>query len=49
MEVYRKPTMTDVMINYTSCHPQEHKLAVFKNWIHRLLMLPLTKIVKGNN
>jgi hypothetical protein len=29
------------MINNTSCHPKEHRLAAFKNWIHRLLMLPL--------
>jgi hypothetical protein len=30
MEVYRKPTTTDVTINNTSCHPKEHKLATFK-------------------
>jgi hypothetical protein len=43
MEVYRKPTTTNVMINNNSCHPQEHKLAAFKNWIHRLLTLPLNE------
>jgi hypothetical protein len=42
MEVYRKP-MTDIMINNTSCHPKEHKLAAFKKWIHRLLMLSLSE------
>jgi hypothetical protein len=41
MEVYRKPRATDVTINNTSCHLKEHKLAACKNWIHRLLMLPL--------
>jgi gluconate kinase len=43
MEVYRKPTTTDTAINNTSCHPKEHKLVAFKNWIHRLLMLPLNE------
>jgi hypothetical protein len=42
MEVYRKPT-TDIAINNTSRNPKEHKLAAFKNWIHRLLMLPLNE------
>jgi hypothetical protein len=41
MEVYRKLTMTDVTINNTSCHPKEHKLEAYKNWIHRLLTLRL--------
>jgi hypothetical protein len=43
MEVYRKPTMTDITINSTSCNPQEHKLAALKNWIHRPLTLPLNE------
>jgi hypothetical protein len=43
MEVYRKSTATDVTINNTSCHPKEHKLAAFKNWIHGLLILPLNE------
>jgi hypothetical protein len=45
MEVYRKPTATDVTINNTSCHPKEHKLAayVYKSWIDRLLRLPLSE------
>jgi hypothetical protein len=43
MEVYRKPTMTDVTIDNTSCHPKEHTLAAYKNWIHGLLMLPLNE------
>jgi hypothetical protein len=40
MEVYRKPTATDVAINNTPCHPKEHKLAAYRNWIHRLLKPP---------
>jgi hypothetical protein len=42
MEVYRKPTATDITINTNSCHPKE-KLAAYKNWIHRLLPLPLNE------
>jgi hypothetical protein len=26
-----------------SCHPDEHKMAMFKNWMHRLNKLPLSK------
>jgi hypothetical protein len=29
MEIYRKPTTTDVTINKKSCHPKEHKLAAY--------------------
>jgi hypothetical protein len=43
MEVYRKPTATDVMINKKSCHPNEHKLLAYRTWIHRFLALPLSK------
>jgi hypothetical protein len=43
MEVCRKRPTTDVMINNNSCHPQEHKLAAIKNWIHKLLMLPINE------
>jgi hypothetical protein len=43
MEVYRKPTMMDITINNTSHHPKDHKLAAFKNWIHRLTMLALNE------
>jgi hypothetical protein len=43
MEVYRKPTTMDLMINNSSCHPKEYKLATFKNWIHRILMVPLNE------
>jgi hypothetical protein len=43
MEVYRKPTATDVTMNNTSRHPKQHKLAAYKNWIRRLLMLSLNE------
>jgi hypothetical protein len=46
MEVCRKSTTTDVMKNNNSCHPQEHKLEAIKNWIHRLLTLPLNETSK---
>jgi hypothetical protein len=31
MEVYRKPTATDITINNNSCHPKEQKFAAYKN------------------
>jgi hypothetical protein len=43
MEVYRKPTAIDITINSNLCHPKEHKLAAYKNWIHRLFALPLNE------
>jgi hypothetical protein len=42
MEIYRKPTSTDIKINSNSRHPKEHKLAAYKNWIHRRFALPLS-------
>jgi hypothetical protein len=47
MEIYRKPTTTDITINNRSCHPKERKLAAYKNWIHRLLKLPLEENAKN--
>jgi hypothetical protein len=29
IDIYRKPTTTDVIINYISNHPMEHKLAAY--------------------
>jgi hypothetical protein len=43
MEVYRKSTATDVTINNKSFHPKQHKLSAYRNWINRLLALPLRK------
>jgi hypothetical protein len=47
MEIYRKPTTTDITINNKSCHPKEQKLATYKNWMHRLLTLPLEEREKN--
>jgi hypothetical protein len=33
----------DITINNTSCHLKEHKLVAYRNWIQRLLTLPLNK------
>jgi hypothetical protein len=43
MDIYRKRTAADIIINSNSCHPKEHKLVAYKNWIHRLFALPLNK------
>ena len=47
MEIYRIPTTTDITINNKSCHPKEQKLPAYKNWIHRLLTLPLEENAKN--
>ena len=39
IDVYRKPT-TDTTINFTSIHPNEHKLAACRYYIERMLNLP---------
>jgi hypothetical protein len=44
MEVYRKPTATNIMINKNSCHPKERKLAAYRSWIYRLWALPLSEV-----
>jgi hypothetical protein len=41
IEIYRKPTETDVTIDNTSYHPREHKLTTYKCWLDRLCKLPL--------
>jgi hypothetical protein len=43
IDIYRQPTATAITFNNTSCHPGEHKMAIFKNWINRLQKLPLNK------
>jgi hypothetical protein len=43
MEIYRKPTATDMTINSNSRHPKELKLAAYKNWLHRHFPLPLNE------
>jgi hypothetical protein len=43
IDIFRKPTTTDTTINSASCHLGEHKMATFKNWLHRMYRLPLSK------
>jgi hypothetical protein len=47
IDIYRKPTATDIMLNNTSCHPGKHQMAIFKSWINRLQKLPLNRINKN--
>ena len=44
--IYRKPTHTDVIIQFFSNCPIEHKLAAFNLDISRMLTLPITKQAK---
>jgi hypothetical protein len=46
INIFGKPTATDITISNTSCHPGEHKMAMFKNWLHRLHKLPLSNANK---
>jgi len=43
VDICRKPTTTDITINYLSSHPIEHKLAAYRYHINRMLTLPLMK------
>jgi hypothetical protein len=42
IDIYCKPTTTDLTIHATSNHPMEHKLASYRYYLHRLNTLPLT-------
>jgi hypothetical protein len=46
LEIYRKPTHTDVTIQFSSSHPLEHKLAAFSFYINKMLTVPITKQAK---
>jgi hypothetical protein len=41
--IYRKPTHTDITIQFSSNHPHKHKMASFNYYINRTLTLPITK------
>ena len=42
IDIFRKPTTTDTIINYLSNHPMEQKLATYRYYIERMLRLPLS-------
>jgi hypothetical protein len=41
--IFRKPTITDTTIHYTSNHPLEHKLAAFGSLVNSMQKLSLTQ------
>jgi len=43
IEIYSKPTLTGVTIQFSSNHPLKHKLAGFNFYINRILTLTITK------
>jgi len=51
IDIYRKPTYTDVIIPNDSCHPREHKMAaiVYMNNRMNTYHLPPEKWQKENN
>jgi hypothetical protein len=40
--IYRKPTATDLIIHYDSCHPYEHKNTAINFLINRMNKYPLS-------
>jgi hypothetical protein len=40
---WRKPTYMDITIHFSSNHPYDHKLAAFKYYIHRTIIMPITE------
>jgi hypothetical protein len=46
IDIFRKATTTDITISNASCHPGEHKMGTFKNWLHRMHNLPLNSANK---
>jgi len=43
ISVYRKHTRTNVAIQHTSNHPQDHKYAAYRYYINRMITLPNTE------
>jgi hypothetical protein len=41
--IYGKTTCTDTTVLWTSNHPHEHKIAAFKYYINRMIILPITE------
>jgi hypothetical protein len=46
--ILRKPTYTDIIIPYNSCHPTEHKFAALRYFINRLNTYQLNLTEKNN-
>jgi hypothetical protein len=44
--IYKKPSYTDVIIPYNSCHPTQHKLAALRYFTNRLNTYPLEQTEK---
>ena len=42
INIYRKPTSTDITIHHNSNHPQDHKDAAYRYYIHRMTAVPNT-------
>jgi hypothetical protein len=46
--IYRRPSYTDVITPYNSCHPTQHKLAALRYFTNRLNTYPLEQIENDN-
>lgn len=49
VEIYRKPTHSDVTIHFSSNQLLEQKFAALNFYINRMLTLPITKQAKNKN
>ena len=43
IDIYRKPTTTDITIHYKSNHPAQHKMGAYRFLFNRLYQLPLSQ------
>jgi len=43
ISIYRKPTCTDTTIQFSSNYPNEHKIAAYKYYIHRIIKICITE------